>query len=212
MSATHDMTLRDLRMKLDTARGILGDALDGVQRGMALCDEISAELEEHNLACLQAKLDGIHERAAEGEPASAPPAVVIKSDLFPVLKERVDKELEGLAFNETPPPGPLEIAPAEQFTVAASEPEAFKLSAVEPTSAKRERAERPIPADWTPKSSTRIRLASLGIDVGPRSKMLVAYREAMKGQTRKVWGDKELEVWAKAEHRQAGAQAVGVAS
>jgi hypothetical protein len=59
---------------------------------------------------------------------------------------------------------------------------------------KHERAERRLAADWVPKTGTRIRLASLDIEVG-------VTRKVMAAQIMKTLTDKDLEAWAKTEHR-----------
>jgi hypothetical protein len=262
MSTAHETALA-LRLKLYTARGILGDALDGVQRALAMLDEVSGELEEQNLASIQAKLDDVRERAApsgavDGGSPGAPPTIgdkpaPVHPHHYPGVVGGVFKKTTDCAhgcgawmggsrsgapvgvdpFGECPkaveekPAALPQDARADRFPdprlvdetlallmptappLAPAEAEPFKLSAPESAPTKRERAERPMPADWAPKSSTRIRLATLGIDVGPNSKVLVAYREAVKGQTRKTWNDKDFEAWAKAQHRRAGEQAAG---
>jgi hypothetical protein len=224
---------RSLRNKVHVARGILGDALDRMQSALTMLDEVSTELEEANLAALQARLDDIAARAKSGAPADeGPPGAPPTIGDAPPASTRVaghavhdecpmdlgvglpsGTEVRVLFVDQQDPgddgPHILKAIGNGATRPAASDPSsappAFALTPPQPPAApvkeKKERPAKPMPADWAPKSATRIKLASLGIDAGPTSSTVKAYREAMSGQVRKAWADTEFVTWAKARQR-----------
>lgn len=118
------------------------------------------------------------------------------------LEAMMDDRASGLQQNSS---GAWEFNDAVRLPLAPP-----AAAAPTPAKAKRERPVKPMPPSWAPGSSTRIRLAALGIDAGPRSTTVATYHQAMTGTLRKTWEDRDFETWAKEQkRRQAGGMTAG---